>query len=49
MTAIHADGRVYCSNAVIAGRFRLRVCIVNLRASDARRSSSCSGTAPAVA
>ena len=31
MTAIHADGRVYCSNAVIAGRFGLRVCIVNFR------------------
>ncbi len=31
MTAIHADGRVYCSNAVIAGRFGLRACIVNFR------------------
>jgi aromatic-L-amino-acid/L-tryptophan decarboxylase len=31
MTAIHADGRVYCSNAVIEGRFGLRACIVNFR------------------
>ena len=31
MTTIHADGRVYCSNAVIAGRFGLRVCVVNFR------------------
>ena len=31
MTAIHADGRVYCSNAVIDGRFGLRACIVNFR------------------
>jgi glutamate/tyrosine decarboxylase-like PLP-dependent enzyme len=31
MTAIHADGRVYCSNAVIGGRFGLRACIVNFR------------------
>jgi aromatic-L-amino-acid/L-tryptophan decarboxylase len=26
-----ADGRVYCSNAVIDGRFGLRACIVNFR------------------
>ena len=31
MTAIMADGRVYCSNAVIDGRFGLRACIVNFR------------------
>jgi aromatic-L-amino-acid/L-tryptophan decarboxylase len=31
MTRIHADGRVFCSNAVIAGRFGLRACIVNYR------------------
>jgi len=31
MTAIHADGRVYCSNAIIGGRFGLRACIVNFR------------------
>jgi aromatic-L-amino-acid/L-tryptophan decarboxylase len=31
MTAIHADGRVFCSNAVIEGRFGLRACIVNFR------------------
>ena len=31
MTAIHADGRVYCSNAVLDGRFCLRACIVNFR------------------
>jgi glutamate/tyrosine decarboxylase-like PLP-dependent enzyme len=31
MTAIHADGRVYCSNAVVGGRFGLRACIVNFR------------------
>ncbi len=31
MTAIHADGRVYCSNAVDDGRFGLRACIVNFR------------------
>jgi glutamate/tyrosine decarboxylase-like PLP-dependent enzyme len=31
MTAIMADGRVYCSNAVIGGRFGLRACIVNFR------------------
>jgi aromatic-L-amino-acid/L-tryptophan decarboxylase len=31
MTAIHADGRVYCSNALIDGRFGLRACIVNFR------------------
>src|SRR5215208_4124278 len=31
MTAIHSDGRSYCSNAVIDGRFGLRACIVNFR------------------
>ena len=31
MTAIHADGRVYCSNAVIDGRFGLRACVMNFR------------------
>ena len=31
LTAIMADGRVYCSNAVIDGRFGLRACIVNFR------------------
>jgi aromatic-L-amino-acid decarboxylase len=31
MMAIMADGRAYCSNAVIAGRFGLRACIVNFR------------------
>jgi glutamate/tyrosine decarboxylase-like PLP-dependent enzyme len=31
MTAIQLDGRVYCSNAVLDGRFCLRSCIVNYR------------------
>jgi aromatic-L-amino-acid/L-tryptophan decarboxylase len=31
MTSLQADGRVYCSNAVIGGRFGLRACIVNFR------------------
>ena len=31
MTALMADGRVYCSNAVLRGRFCLRACIVNFR------------------
>jgi aromatic-L-amino-acid/L-tryptophan decarboxylase len=31
MTAIQNDGRVYCSNAVLNGRFCLRACIVNFR------------------
>jgi aromatic-L-amino-acid decarboxylase len=31
MMAIMADGRAYCSNAVIDGRFGLRACIVNFR------------------
>jgi glutamate/tyrosine decarboxylase-like PLP-dependent enzyme len=31
MTAIQLDGRVYCSNAVLDGRFCLRSCIVNFR------------------
>ena len=35
MTAIHADGRVYCSNAVIDGRFGLRACIVNFHTAAA--------------
>jgi glutamate/tyrosine decarboxylase-like PLP-dependent enzyme len=39
LTAIMADGRVYCSNAVIDGRFGLRACIVNFRteAADVER------------
>jgi glutamate/tyrosine decarboxylase-like PLP-dependent enzyme len=31
MTAIHVDGRTYCSNAVLGGRFCLRACVVNFR------------------
>jgi glutamate/tyrosine decarboxylase-like PLP-dependent enzyme len=31
MTAIQADGRVYCSNAVLNGAFCLRSCVVNFR------------------
>ena len=31
MTTIQLDGRVYCSNAVLGGRFCLRSCIVNYR------------------
>jgi glutamate/tyrosine decarboxylase-like PLP-dependent enzyme len=31
MTEIQLDGRVYCSNAVLDGRFCLRSCIVNFR------------------
>jgi glutamate/tyrosine decarboxylase-like PLP-dependent enzyme len=31
MTEIQLDGRVYCSNAVLGGRFCLRSCIVNFR------------------
>ncbi len=31
MTEIQSDGRVYCSNAILGGRFVLRVCIVNFR------------------
>jgi aromatic-L-amino-acid decarboxylase len=31
MTAVQSDGRVYCSNAVVHGRFGLRACIVNFR------------------
>jgi aromatic-L-amino-acid decarboxylase len=31
MTAVMGDGRVYCSNAVLGGRFCLRACIVNFR------------------
>ena len=31
MTSIQADGRVFCSNADIDGRYALRACIVNFR------------------
>jgi aromatic-L-amino-acid/L-tryptophan decarboxylase len=31
MTAIQTDGRTYCSNAVLDGRFCLRACVVNFR------------------
>ena len=31
LTAVMGDGRVYCSNAVLNGRFCLRACIVNFR------------------
>jgi glutamate/tyrosine decarboxylase-like PLP-dependent enzyme len=31
MTAIQTDGRCFCSNAVLDGRFSLRACIVNFR------------------
>jgi aromatic-L-amino-acid decarboxylase len=31
MTAIQLDGRAFCSNAVLGGRFVLRACIVNFR------------------
>ena len=31
MTAIQLDGRVFCSNAILDGRFTLRACIVNYR------------------
>jgi glutamate/tyrosine decarboxylase-like PLP-dependent enzyme len=31
MTEIQLDGRVFCSNAILDGRFTLRVCIVNFR------------------
>ena len=31
MTAVMGDGRIYCSNAVLGGRFCLRACIVNFR------------------
>jgi glutamate/tyrosine decarboxylase-like PLP-dependent enzyme len=31
MTEIQLDGRAYCSNAVVRGRFALRACIVNYR------------------
>jgi aromatic-L-amino-acid/L-tryptophan decarboxylase len=31
MSAVMGDGRVYCSNAVLNGRFCLRACIVNFR------------------
>jgi glutamate/tyrosine decarboxylase-like PLP-dependent enzyme len=31
MTEIQLDGRAYCSNAILEGRFVLRACIVNFR------------------
>jgi glutamate/tyrosine decarboxylase-like PLP-dependent enzyme len=31
MTEIQLDGRVFCSNAILGGRFTLRACIVNFR------------------
>ncbi|MGZ4142504.1 MAG: pyridoxal phosphate-dependent decarboxylase family protein [Actinomycetota bacterium] len=31
MTQLQLDGRAYCSNAVLRGRFTLRACIVNFR------------------
>jgi aromatic-L-amino-acid decarboxylase len=31
MTAIQTDGRAFCSNAEVAGRYALRACIVNFR------------------
>jgi glutamate/tyrosine decarboxylase-like PLP-dependent enzyme len=31
MTRVQLDGRAYCSNAIINGRFSLRACIVNFR------------------
>jgi hypothetical protein len=31
MPEIQLDGRVFCSNAVLGGRFVLRACIVNFR------------------
>jgi aromatic-L-amino-acid decarboxylase len=31
MTEIHLDGRAFCSNAILGGRFVLRACIVNFR------------------
>jgi aromatic-L-amino-acid/L-tryptophan decarboxylase len=31
MTALQLDGRAYCSNAILNGRFVLRACIVNFR------------------
>ena len=31
MTEIQLDGRAYCSNAILGGRFVLRACIVNFR------------------
>lgn len=31
LTEIQMDGRVFCSNAVLGGRFSLRICIVNVR------------------
>jgi aromatic-L-amino-acid/L-tryptophan decarboxylase len=39
MTELQHDGRVFCSNAVVRGRFGLRACIVNFRteAADVER------------
>jgi glutamate/tyrosine decarboxylase-like PLP-dependent enzyme len=31
MTQIQLDGRVFCSNAILDGRFTLRTCVVNYR------------------
>jgi hypothetical protein len=31
MTAIQHDGRAFCSNALLEGRWALRACIVNYR------------------
>ena len=31
MTEIQLDGRIFCSNAILDGRFVLRTCIVNFR------------------
>ena len=31
MAEIQQDGRAFCSNAVLRGRFALRACIVNFR------------------
>jgi aromatic-L-amino-acid/L-tryptophan decarboxylase len=31
MTEIQLDGRVFCSNAILDGRFALRTCVVNFR------------------
>jgi aromatic-L-amino-acid decarboxylase len=31
LSAVMGDGRVYCSNAVLHGRFCLRACVVNFR------------------
>jgi hypothetical protein len=31
MTAVQRDGRAFCSNALLEGRWALRACIVNYR------------------